>query len=108
MGKKSEIDWVSYFEEFELSEKSRRAFCNEKGIVANTFGKYYSRYKKENEKQEWVEAKLPEFNKISLKEELAPIKQPTIEISAGKFKISLLHFDASMLEEIIGVVGRLC
>lgn len=107
MGKKSDIDWVKYFEEFDLSGKSRREYCSEKGIIANTFGKYYSRYKQANEKQEWIEAKLPEFNK-SQADNLASITTPTIEISAGKFKISLMNFDMAMLGEIVEAVGRLC
>jgi hypothetical protein len=105
VGKRLDIDWGEIFSEYLKSGESKRDFCKEKGIGFSTFCKYFSKCKHGSEKQVWIEAKLSD-SKNSVRQ--SEISEPALEISAGKFKISLSQCNEVLLAEIIGVIGRLC
>jgi hypothetical protein len=102
MGKRLQINWNEIFCEYELSGKSKREFCTEKGIAFSTFCKHGSMSKTNVKTPLWVEAKLTEHSDHT--SEIAA----TLEISAGKFKIAVSGCNKDLLSDVLEMVSKLC
>lgn len=91
------INWDKVMAEYEGSGKSQRQFCIENNLPISSFNTKMSNEKKKVlEKQPvWIATEIP-------------VKKSQLEISTGKFKISISDFSKEMLFDVMEALDRLC
>lgn len=91
------INWDKVISEYKGSGKSQRQFCIENNIPLSSFNTKMSAEKK----------KVMESQPVWIATEI-PLKKSQLEISTGKFKISISDFSKEMLFDVMEALDRLC
>jgi hypothetical protein len=91
------INWDKVIAEYGGSGKSQRQFCIENNIPLSTFNTKMSAEKKKvlTSQAVWSATEIT-------------VKKSKLEISTGKFKITIYDFSKEMLFDVMVALDRLC
>jgi len=128
MDKKPTVNWEAIINDYKVSGKTQRQFCKDNNLALSTFCKRLNgenwaskklkgkksacekpttektaSKKLNNEKSIWIAAEVP-----NSKSKIDMGAKPQLEISVGKFRISVAEFNNDTLLNVIQVLGKLC